>query len=176
MNLLQFTITNYGPQCSYRLSPQRLNDLVYVYYIIRLWGKQLDKEPDTDAISLDAIDTTSQWRVEIEEPEMEETPEWLDEDEHADDLGEEATAEEEWGEEEQGEEEEEEDVPLPEDTEVEEEIHLPVQRAPPPPPRKLRATAGQGLRSVGTGRRQSTLLLGSSSSAGAAGASTPSSS
>ena len=62
--------------------------------------KQLDKEPDTDAISLDAIDTMSQWRVETEEPEMEETPEWLDEDEHADDLGEEATAEEEWGEEE----------------------------------------------------------------------------
>ena len=141
--------------------------------------KQLDKDPDTDAISLDAIDTMSQWRVETEEPEMEETPEWLDEDEHVDDLGEEATAEEEWGEEEQGEEEEEEDVPLPEDTEVEEEIHLPVHRVSPPPRRRLRATAGQGLGSVGTGRRQSTLLLGSSSStraARAAGASTPSSS
>ena len=74
--------------------------------------------------------------MEIEEPEMEETPEWLEEDEHADDLGEEATPEEEWGE------EEEEDVPLPEDTEVEEEIHLPVQRAPPPPPRRVRATTG----------------------------------
>ena len=88
------------------------------------------------------------------------------EDEHADDLGEEVTAEEEWG-------EEEEDVPLPEDTEVEEEIHLLVQRAPPPPRRRLRAIAGQGLGSVGTGRRQFTLLLGSSSSTRA---STPSSS
>jgi hypothetical protein len=33
--------------------------------------KQLDKEPDIEAISLDNIDTTSQWRVEIQEPEME---------------------------------------------------------------------------------------------------------
>jgi hypothetical protein len=64
--------------------------LVYVYYNLRLWVKQLDKEPDIEAISLDDIDTTSQWRVEIQEPEMEEAPEWLEE-EHADDLREEAT-------------------------------------------------------------------------------------
>jgi hypothetical protein len=52
-------------------------------------------------ISLDNIDTTSQWRVEIQEPEMEEAPEWLEE--HADDLREEGATEEE---------EEEDDVPL----------------------------------------------------------------
>ena len=59
--------------------------------------KQLDKEPDIEAISLDAIDTTSKWRVEMEDPEMDEVLEWLEED-HADDL-EETGLEEEWGEE-----------------------------------------------------------------------------
>ena len=105
---------------------------------------------------------------------MEETPEWLDEDEHADDLGEEATAEEEWGEE-----EEEEDVPLPEDTKVEEEIHLPCNE----PRHHLHVDSelqlDKDLGTIGIGRRQSTLLLGSSSLARAArvaGASTPSSS
>lgn len=114
--------------------------------------------------------------MEIEEPEMEETYEWLEEAKHADDLGEEATTEEEWGEEE---EEEEEDVPLLEDTEVEKEIHLSVEPMLPPPPRRVRATVAQGLGSVGTGRRQSTLLLDLSSSARATiacVASTPSSS
>jgi hypothetical protein len=52
--------------------------------------------------------------VEIEEPEMEEALEWLEEEEHADDLG------------------EEEEVPLPVDTEVEEEIDLPVCNDPKP--------------------------------------------
>ena len=45
--------------------------MVHVYYNLRLWVKQLDKEPDIEAISLDAIDTTSQCRVEMEELEME---------------------------------------------------------------------------------------------------------
>jgi hypothetical protein len=63
--------------------------LIYVYYNLRLWVKQLVKELDIEAISLDDIDTTSQWRVEIQEPEMEEALEWLEE--HADDLREEAT-------------------------------------------------------------------------------------
>jgi hypothetical protein len=143
--------------------------LVYVYYNLRLWVKQLDKEPDIEAISLDNIDTTSQWRVEIQEPEMEEAPEWLEE--HADDLREEGTTEE----------EEEDDVPLPVDTEAEEEIGLPVDPMPPPPPR--RAIPGVGLGSVGTGRRQHTFpstsspsLTTSDGASGAAGASTPSSS
>jgi hypothetical protein len=61
--------------------------LVYVYYNLRLWVKQLDKEPDIEAITLDNIDTTSQWRVEIQEPEIKEALEWLEE--HADDLREE---------------------------------------------------------------------------------------
>ena len=91
-------------------------------------------------ISLDNIDTTSQWKVEIHEPEMEEAPDWLEE--HADDLREEGTTE------------EEDDVPLPVDTEAEEEIGLLVDPMPPPPPR--RAIPGVGLGSVGTGRRQHT--------------------
>jgi hypothetical protein len=93
--------------------------LVYVYYNLRLWVKQLDKEPDIEAISLDNIDTTSQWRVEIQEPEMEEAPEWLEE--HADDLREEGGI---------TEEEEGDDVPLPVDTEAE-KIELPVDPMPP---------------------------------------------
>jgi hypothetical protein len=144
--------------------------LVYVYYNLRLWVKQLDKEPDIEAISLDDIDTTIQWRVEIQEPEMEEAPEWLEE--HADDLREEGTTEEE---------EEEDDVPLPMDTEVEEEIGLPVDPMPPPPPQ--RAIPGVGLGSVGTGRRQHTFpstsspsLTTSDGASGAARASNPSSS
>jgi hypothetical protein len=141
--------------------------LVYVYYNLRLWVKQLDKEPDIEAITLDNIDTTSQWRVEIQEPEMEEAPKWLEE--HADDLREEGATEEEEG-----------DVPLPMDTEAEEEIGLPVDPMPPPPPR--RAIPGVGLGSVGTGRQHtfpptsSPSLTTSDVASRAAGASTPSSS
>jgi hypothetical protein len=54
-----FTITKYSSQCSYKLGMQHLNDLVNVYYNLRLWVKQLDKEPGIEAISLDDIDTTS---------------------------------------------------------------------------------------------------------------------
>jgi 8-oxo-dGTP pyrophosphatase MutT (NUDIX family) len=116
------------------LSTQRLNDLVYVYYNLRLWVKQLKKEPDIEAISLDNIDTTSQWRVEIQEPEMEEALEWLEE--HADNLMEEGATEEE---------EEEEDVPLTVDREVEEEIGLPVDPMPPPPPQRAILELDLGL-------------------------------
>jgi hypothetical protein len=140
--------------------------LVYVYYNLRLWVKQLDKEPDIEAISLDNIDTTSQWRVEIQEPEMDKAPEWLEK--HADDLRE------------KGETEEEDDVPLPVDTEAEEEIGLPMDPMPPRPPR--RAIPGVGLGSIGTGRRQNTFpstsspsLTTSDGASGATGASTPSS-
>jgi hypothetical protein len=137
--------------------------LVYVYYNLRLWVKQLDEEPDIEAISLDNIDTTSQWRVEIQEPEMEEAPERLEE--HANDLREEGATE-----------EEEDDVPLPVDTEAEEEIGLLVDPMPPPPPR--RAILGVGLGSVGTGRQHtfpstsSPSLTTSDVASGAAGAST----
>jgi hypothetical protein len=142
--------------------------LVYVYHNLKLWVKQLDKEPDIEAISLDNIDTTSQWRVEIQKPEMEEAPEWLEE--HADDLREEGATE-----------EEEDYVPLLVDTEAEEKIGLPVDPMPQPPPR--RAIPGVRLRSVGTGRRQHTFpstsspsLTTSNGASEAAGASTPSSS
>ena len=57
----------------------RFNDLVYVYYNLRLWMAQIQKEPDANAISLDNIDILSKWRVEIETPIMEESPAWLEE-------------------------------------------------------------------------------------------------
>ena len=61
----------------YRLESHRLNDMVYVYYNLRLWVKQLEKTPDTEAISLDGIDTTAEWRVETERPLMDPTDDWL---------------------------------------------------------------------------------------------------
>jgi hypothetical protein len=133
--------------------------------------KKLDKEPDIEAISLDNIDTTSQWRVEIQEPEMEEAPEWLEE--HVDNLMEEGETKEE--------EEKEEEVPLLVDTEAEEDIGLLVDPMPPPPPQ--RAIPRVGLGSVGTGRRQHTFpstsspsLTTSKGASGAVGSSTPTSS
>jgi hypothetical protein len=100
---------------------------------------------------------------------MEEAPEWLEE--HADDLREEGTTEE----------EEEDNVPLPMETKAEEEIGLPVEPMPPPPPR--RARPGVVLGSVGTRKRQHTFpstsspsLTTSDGASGAVGASTPSSS
>jgi len=42
--------------------------------------KQLDKNTDAKAISLDGIDTTAAWRVECEEPIMEAAPDWLEDD------------------------------------------------------------------------------------------------
>jgi hypothetical protein len=99
---------------------------------------------------------------------MEEAPDWLEE-ENADDLREEATTKEE---------EEEDDVPLPVDTEAEEEIGLLVDPMPPPPPQ--RSIPGVGLGSVRIGRRKHTFPSTSSpslaTSDGAAGPSTPSSS
>ena len=41
--------------------------------------RQIEKEPDVNAISLDNIDILSKWRVEIETPIMEESPSWLKE-------------------------------------------------------------------------------------------------
>jgi hypothetical protein len=48
-------------------STSRPNDLVYVYYNLRLWVKQLEIKIDAKAISLDGIDTIAAWRVEVEE-------------------------------------------------------------------------------------------------------------
>jgi hypothetical protein len=40
--------------------------------------KQLEKKPDVKAISLDGIDTSIAWRVEVKEPVIETTLEWLE--------------------------------------------------------------------------------------------------
>ena len=64
------------------MDTQRLNDLVYISYNIRLWVKQIQKNPEVEAISLDDIDTTVAWRVEIKEPIMEGAPDWLEDDTH----------------------------------------------------------------------------------------------
>ena len=107
--------------------------MVYVYYNLRLQVKQIEKVPNPDAISLDDIDTTSKWRVEREDPVMEEAPEWLEEegDDDADPSEEEGAEEEE---------EEEADVPLAEDDyhyaydyeDIEEEVDTHLQRRPAP--------------------------------------------
>eukprot|EP00253_Pinus_taeda_P007232 PITA_07232 len=61
-----------------RLEFARLNDLVYVHYNIRLRVRQIESPMDPNAISLDNIDVLSQWRVESEEPILEESPSWLE--------------------------------------------------------------------------------------------------
>eukprot|EP00253_Pinus_taeda_P021121 PITA_21121 len=63
-----------------RLEFQRLNDMVYVYYNLRLWVRQLERTPNVDAISLDGIDTTTAWRVEAERPLMDSANDWLVQD------------------------------------------------------------------------------------------------
>jgi hypothetical protein len=60
------------------LDTSHLNDLVYVYYNLRLWVKQLEIKIDAKAISLDGIDTTAAWRVEVEEPVIETALDWLE--------------------------------------------------------------------------------------------------
>eukprot|EP00253_Pinus_taeda_P017140 PITA_17140 len=62
------------------LESQRLNDMVYVYYNLRLWVRQLEKTPNVDAISLDGIDTTAAWRVEAKRPLTESVDDWLGQD------------------------------------------------------------------------------------------------
>ena len=54
-----------------RLEQNRLHDLVFVQYNLRLRRNQLmNKRPDTDPIVLDDIDPTSDWLVETQEPEF----------------------------------------------------------------------------------------------------------
>ena len=109
--------------------------------------KQIEKVPNSDAISLDDIDTTSKWRVETKDPVMDEAPEWLEEEEDDDvdpskEEGEEGDV----------------DVPLPEDDyeDIKEEVDTHLQRRPtpmPPPPQS---------HTVGTVRRQLTFTSPSS--------------
>jgi hypothetical protein len=40
--------------------------------------RQIEKEPEVDAISFDNIDTLSKWRVEIEVSLLDEAPAWLE--------------------------------------------------------------------------------------------------
>jgi hypothetical protein len=54
--------------------------MVYVYYNLRLWVRQIQKTLDVDAILLNGIDTTPVWRVEIERPAMESVPDFLQEE------------------------------------------------------------------------------------------------
>ena len=51
--------------------------MVYVYYNLRLLVRQIQKTPAVDAISLDGIDTSAEWRVESERPILESMPDWI---------------------------------------------------------------------------------------------------
>eukprot|EP00253_Pinus_taeda_P016164 PITA_16164 len=51
---------------------------------IRLRVRQIEAPMDPDAISLDNIDVLSHWRVESEEPILEESPSWLEPDDPLD--------------------------------------------------------------------------------------------
>jgi len=51
-------------------------------------GKQIDKALDLKAISLEATETTSSWKVEVEKLVMEEAPEWLEKDANSGEEGE----------------------------------------------------------------------------------------
>ena len=51
--------------------------MVYVYYNLRLLVRQMQKTPDVDAISLDGIDISAEWRVESERPILESMPDWI---------------------------------------------------------------------------------------------------
>eukprot|EP00253_Pinus_taeda_P001574 PITA_01574 len=63
-----------------RLESQRFNDMVYVYYNLRLWLRQLERIFDMEAISLDGIDTIAAWKVKAERPLMESVDDWLVQD------------------------------------------------------------------------------------------------
>jgi hypothetical protein len=71
------------------LDTPHLNDLVYVYYNLRLWVKHLVKKPNAKAISLDRIDTTIAWRLEVEEPVIETALDWLEDSVDDHDISEE---------------------------------------------------------------------------------------
>jgi hypothetical protein len=39
--------------------------------------RQIQKTPDVDAILLDGIDTSAEWKVESERPILESIPDWI---------------------------------------------------------------------------------------------------
>lgn len=72
------------PQCSlillwpsYKLESWCLISILYVYYNIQLWVKQLEITFDMKAISLDGNDTKAARRVDTKSTVMEATAEWL---------------------------------------------------------------------------------------------------
>eukprot|EP00253_Pinus_taeda_P006022 PITA_06022 len=77
-NKYNFELKPSVEQLNLLLEFARLNDLVYVHYNIRLRVRQIESPMDPDAISLDNIDVLSPWRVESEEPILEESPSWLE--------------------------------------------------------------------------------------------------
>eukprot|EP00253_Pinus_taeda_P010825 PITA_10825 len=77
---------------SFGLKSQRVNDMVYVYYNLRLWVRQLQKTPNMEAISLDNIDTIVACWVEAERHVMDSIPDWVDVDLEALDAEEVAVA------------------------------------------------------------------------------------
>eukprot|EP00253_Pinus_taeda_P027256 PITA_27256 len=72
--------TYYEDKVDEGLDSQRLNEMVYIYYNLRLWVRQPQKTPNVEAISLDNIDTTVAWRVETERSTMDSILDWLDVD------------------------------------------------------------------------------------------------
>jgi hypothetical protein len=54
--------------------------MVYVYYNLRFLVRQIQKIPDVDAISLDGIDTSAEWRVESKGPILESMHDWIQEE------------------------------------------------------------------------------------------------
>jgi hypothetical protein len=103
-----------GEESSYKLDVHPLNDMVYVYYNRKLWVKQIDKSPDTEAISLDATNTMSPWRVKTERTIIEEASKWLEQNDNVLEEG-----------------ESKEDVQLLVETHLEEEIKSASQPLPP---------------------------------------------
>jgi hypothetical protein len=53
--------------------------MVYVYYNLRLLVRKIQKTPNVDAISLDGIDTSVEWR-ESERPILESMHDWIQEE------------------------------------------------------------------------------------------------
>ena len=120
--------------------------------------KQIEKVPNSDVISLDNINTTSKWMMEMKDLAIEEAPEWLEEEKDVDadvlkedDVDADVLKEEEGAKEDVG-------VPLPKDDyeDIEEEVDTHLQRRPTPMPPLPQS------HTVGTGRRQLTFTSPSS--------------
>jgi hypothetical protein len=54
--------------------------MIYIYYNLLLWVRQLQKTLDMEAISSNRIDTIIAWRIETESSIMDSAPDWLQEE------------------------------------------------------------------------------------------------